>query len=113
MATDWKGNEIKVGDTLVLYRTIPETKIEIHTGLTWTDPIPPFKQENKKVWRKVWEKEVTKFMGTEVVSFNVGEETHHQSLMMLEIGKNGYDVICIKGVSDSEQDYYTEYFKVK
>lgn len=106
---DWQGNPIVAGQALVLVRTEPmfsEMKMML------------FDPKNKKaeqigktiiplkhIWEvmnefKVWEKNRALFYTLQ----DEDNTFHFQLSSMLWMNK---DLVCIKGVSDDEKDYYT------
>ncbi|MDO6737117.1 hypothetical protein [Wenyingzhuangia sp. 2_MG-2023] len=112
--TDWKGNKITAGQTLVLVRTKPifgemklmlfdfKEKMMEQIGETIVSP--------KHIWElggefKVWEDK----RGTLFYTLKEDDYKCHIQLSSLFWMNNA--VVCIKGVSDNEKDYYTEFFK--
>jgi hypothetical protein len=116
--TDWKGNIIKAGDEVIFVSTKPffgESQLVIMNFKEGTcekigEPyVPP-----KHIWQPSAPVLIIKhpmhedqlayemdFNGTTVVA----------PLSMATFGMQDSDVICIKGKSDSEEEYYKEYFK--
>ena len=116
---DWKGNDIKAGDTIVLVRTTPMFK-----NLGWMIP----KGKGKFYFYKseiqppehCWEPSEYQTKEHEgKIYYTSGKSkdryTHWMILdeFTLKFWLQTHTLICIKGVSDSEEDYYKEYFKVK
>ena len=111
---DWQGNQIVAGQTLVLVRTEPmfsAMKMMIFDFKEQTSKqvgetiIPP-----KHIWElcgefKVWEDK----NGTLFYTLQEDDYKCHIQLSSLLWMNNA--VVCIKGISDKEQDYYTNYFK--
>lgn len=101
--TDWKGNEIKEGDSILLVST------KSSSILVTTEP-------PKDIW--VIELEYTiisdcgRLLAAYGIRWNGFQRIFLEPLDSLspENLKEGV-ILCIKGASDNEQDYYTEYFK--
>lgn len=106
--TDWKGNIINSGDTIVLVRTKPMFGagfMLLPTG----EYVQITEEPPEHIWQVIAEHKVTGaypnlITQTEEQGFKF--TTTLKNFLMLADG-----VICIKGLSDNEQDYYTEYFK--
>lgn len=112
---DWKGNDIKAGDTIVYVRIKPffknpkfhlvaDGKVVQSIDL----PEPP-----SHVWEPGDPMEVYQLGGKLMVKTTDGEFTLHTPLEnpMRNIMKSNDHVLCIVGVSDSEEEFYQDYFK--
>lgn len=116
--TDWKGNIIKAGDEVIFVSTKPffgksqSCMIDFAKG-TCEDIGEPYIPP-KHIWQPSAPVLIIKhpvredqlayemdFNGTTVVA----------PLSLATFGMQDSDVICIKGKSDSEEEYYKEYFK--
>jgi hypothetical protein len=112
--TDWKGNYIKPGQTLIFIRTKPifsEQKMFIHNFSTG---------ENKQVGETViFKKNIWKIINeidiwedqNEVMFYTLKIKDNTVHIQLSEFLFTGNCIVCIKDVSDNEQDYYTQYFK--
>ncbi len=110
---DWQGNQIVAGQTLVLVQTKPmfsESKMMLfdfksgkmeQIGKTITYP--------KYVWEvgsefKVWEdKNGTLF-------YTLQDEDYKIHIQLSSLLWMNNSLVCIKGLSDNEEEYYTKYF---
>lgn len=91
--TDHKGNPIQIGDTISIVATRDDAG-----RLGW------FVMEQVKVIEHVPE------LFVEVQISNEQVCAHHIDTILKHMDDT--DIICIKGKSDSEQEYYQEYFRV-
>jgi len=116
---DWKGNDIKAGDTIVFVRTTPMFK-----NLGWMIPKGKgefdFYKSEIQPPEHCWEPSEYQTKEHEGKLFYGSKEKASDGLnywMILDdftinFWLQPHTVICIKGVSDSEEEYYKEYFKV-
>lgn len=106
--TDWAGNVIQEGDTLVLVRTKPVLGIMgffiPSTGVheTIPDTEPPL-----YIWQPVEEFLVRP--GYVVIQQQRGITNIMSLSIMMEL-IDPRSVVCIKGKSDNETEYYLNYF---
>lgn len=104
--TDWKGNEIKVGDTIVVVSTQPifgASFIMFHDG----SEIQITKEPPKYTWEAGEEYEVIGSDEYPMISTNMdGHSVMSPLSATIWMMDGSSDIICIKGVSDNEQDYY-------
>lgn len=112
---DWKGNTIKPGDTIMIVETVQQkaysklSAIALAIGSYFID-VKPRKQ---KGWWPVVELKVIPcffagFTGEEPILVYFPDAT--AGLLNSE-SLPDHLVICIKGVSDNETEYYLNYFK--
>jgi hypothetical protein len=124
---DWKGNEIKVGDVVQL--------VHVNSG-GWIVALSFEELKTKKPTPETYEWEIkTEFTvapprrkcetqrndgGTITLSFGIPTNIEYKpdecplddlQDAMFHITMDG-SIICIKGVSDNQEEYYTEKFKV-
>lgn len=118
---DWKGNDIKPGDTVVHVRV---KKLPITTKLVVLD----FENDTINVvgtndtpakdydWEVVGEREVVSLdgrmyfqhTGTDGIVYRIDTSIGD---FMADPVLAGTEILCIKGVSDNETEYYLNYFK--
>lgn len=111
--TDWKGNRIKPGDTIIIVNTKPILGAS-YLNLPDGEKVQVTEEPPGYIWDI---QEEYKVIGSEecpCIELKTNGYTIVSSLYGAVWLVNGSSVIiCIKGVSDNEQDYYIEYFKVK
>lgn len=101
---DWKGNEIKAGQTII--------KIQIKGMFDECEVTPmfgsrkPFIVERHYLWNIVQKCKVIK---------KGNKQNYNKSIVKLNLdyidffmGKQPYEIICIEGISDKKEDYYTK-----
>ncbi len=111
-ATDWKGNLIKAGDIVVRIGTQPLFGSQRFGLLDLKNG--GFEQigETYHPPENIWE------VGPEYLIQEIDGKLFYEygrvlsSISMIYWGQDS-DIICIKGVSDSEEEYYLHYFKNK
>lgn len=110
---DWKGNRIKPGDTIVIVNTKPifgASLLHLPNG----DKVQITEDPPKHIWDI---QEEYKVIGSEeypCIELKTNGYTIVSSLYgAVWLVNDSSIIICIKDVSDNEQDYYMEYFKVK
>ena len=110
MTEDWQGNKIEGGQTIVIVQTRPSVEAGVFGFLHGDDFIKlgPDEEQSNYIWEvleehKIWKDSYGILMCTV-------EENNCMISMRLSIMKLENEVLCIKGLSDSEKDYYTYYF---
>lgn len=107
--TDWKGNEIKSGDTLVIVKTKPLAK---SAGILYKGQYHEIEKYPEHIWSV---SEEMKVMGSDnylmVQEYADGITVLSSLHGLIWLLEGSSTIICIKGVSDNEQEYYSEYFK--
>lgn len=105
---DWKGNEIKAGDTVYLMRVF-----EVEYRLPFLDIPMPIK--SKPCWERLATFRATDYMdGQEkLVRYlrnGYDKETVYEAPINSNDFRHGHNsdlyILCIKGISDNELDYY-------
>lgn len=109
---DWKGNRIKPGDTIVIVRTKPAFDT-VSITFSKRDEVLVRECAPDHIWEIIEELEVIgdenyPLIHTKVNGFSFISSAH----AAVWLGHSSSSIVCIKGVSDNEQDYYTEYFKI-
>lgn len=111
--TDWKGNEIKEGHIIVIVRTKPFFTAARFGFLDFSNPSKGFEQVGETyktpeyIWEPRWDMEVVSLDGKLYYKSN----NTYVDISMLNFFKQDSDIICIKGISDNEQEYFLEHFK--
>ena len=110
---DWQGNKIKVGDIVI----IVTTKNIFSGGCVYLldqsgDKLDEFEVEDEYLW--IESKPIEVVENYTVIIFN--KETGDVikcGLFYLEqrIYDQSTDILCIKGISDNKEEYYTKYFE--
>lgn len=111
---DWAGNEITVGDTLVIVRTKPflqPTRVGFFVDgkIEWQEDLP---KGPDHCWDILGEHEVVEHEEDLYLRTGPDEKGYYWNFQLPWMGQP-YDITCIKGKSDNEQEYFLEYFKVK
>lgn len=116
--TDWRGNEIKGGDTVITVATKPLfSEMHLYELGEEKGTILSSAKFPEHIWEPQTEYEIISkddWIGCKTtVFYNQIETTMISSIESLsaDLLQRGV-ILCIKGVSDNEQDYYTEYFRV-
>lgn len=112
---DWKGNDIDVGHTIVIVRvgsmfdgatpvfiSLKDDTMEIG------DPLPKTYvfERNERIKVTEWSRLV--MLGAEPSDDTVNEIPINQLDFFINV--QPWEILCIEGVSDNEQDYYLNYF---
>ena len=102
---DWKGNEIKAGQTII--------KIQIKGMFDECEFTPrfgkqrkPFTTKRSYLWNIVNECKIVKKERTH--KFTKGVWNVSLDFIDFYMGKQPYEIICIKGISDKKEDYYSK-----
>lgn len=107
---DWKGNEIKIGQTIIVVEVINEDAGAIFSLVN--DPTgKEYITGTNYCWKPRMEVEVLDY--DDLVDLD--DSAWKQSpinLLSIAICKQDWEIICIKGVSDSEEEYYKHKFSV-
>lgn len=91
--TDWKGNEISIGDTL-------------HIVATRDD-------DGKYAWHVLETISVSECSGTPCYAMRISPTSFLVlDIYAINLHLHETDIICIEGKSDSEIEYYLKYFEV-
>lgn len=107
---DWMGNMIKVGDTVVVYRTRHFIRGDIEKWNPQTKEFEfCFNIPDDPIWEKQGEYEIIDYGGGGAY-YNVTPNSEYGSLFM-ELNEasfmgQDYDIVCIKGISDCQALYY-------
>ena len=109
---DWEENIIKNGDTIVEIRTSPlfneAQMMMLHNGKA--TPIGPTIKMPERLWEVVSEHLVTEINNTLYAEREYeGKTKFTVHFKLIEHPMN--NIICIKGVSDNENDYYLTHHK--
>lgn len=106
--TDWMGNLVKDGDTVVIFRTRSFIQGDIMMGFLNSDK-PMVKIgyiPNNFLWENIGEYKMKKVGHVLMYDIAFGDGcTLTSSASMIDFGKQPTDVICIKGVSDDKDKY--------
>ena len=112
---DWKGNEIQVGDTIVLVSTKSQATESSLILMDFSSNEPPqvlstHKEESKYQWVVLSSYLITKHRGRLYLTFDDNGITSNYGIETLSFFLSDSDIICIKGKSDNETEYYQHYF---
>ena len=119
--TDWKGNIIKEGDTVIIVSTI--SKILMSTGMVMIDMskegkgsrilgnLPKANTKQSLRWIKLGEMSIVKLFDKLFFNFKIKDRIYNIDMTTFNFTKNDGDILCIKGVSDDRDIYYENYFK--
>lgn len=106
---DWKGNEIIPGMTIVVVEVVNED-----AGAVFSLVNDPSGKEHvigtNYCWKPRMEVEVQDYDDMVDVSESEWKQAP-VNLLSIAICKQAWEIICIKGVSDNEQEYFTRHFK--
>lgn len=115
---DWKGNAIKAGDTIVNVGTKPlfgKTTFGLmfvgKDGEKSFHKLSESEEPPQHIWNVLGEYKVVQRADKLYYVLKTDDITYFLDLSMMLFGGQPDDIICIKGVSDNEQEYYAEYFK--
>lgn len=110
--TDWKGNEIKPGHRVVQVRIKPlfgrSQLCLINNGKL--QPLHDILDEPEYIWEPLDEYLVQGNEEYMVIFTEQGPYTLATPLSSLFLFKSDSIIICIKGFSDNEEDFYLNYF---
>lgn len=101
---DWKGNEIKAGHAII--------KVQVKGMFDESEITPmfgdkkPFVVEGSYLWDIVNECKIVKKERTH--KFTKGVWNVSLDFLDFFLGKQPYEIICIKGISDKKEDYYSK-----
>lgn len=101
---DWKGNEIKAGQTII--------KIQVQGMFDESEITPmfgdkkPFVVDRSYLWNIIKKCKVVK--KRERIEYNKRISKISLDFLDFFIGKQPYEIICIKGISDKKEDYYSK-----
>lgn len=89
--TDWRGNFIQSGDTISIVATRDD--------------------EGRFGWCVLETAEVIELCGVPCYAMKISPRAYlYIDIHSINLFLNDTDIICIKGKSDSEQEYYLDYF---
>lgn len=113
---DWKGNEIEEGDTIMLVST---KSAEINSSLILIDFSHPekkaevlstYKKKANYRWLPTHEYKIIKIGSWLYFTFMENEITCNYGIDILKYSLDDNTILCIKGKSDNETEYYQHYF---
>ena len=112
---DWKGNEIEEGDTIVLVsiRSHPIDSSLVLMDLGSNEPptvLSTYKEDARYRWLILNTYETTSHNGRLYVTFVDDGITCNYGIETIDFFKDDHTIICIKGKSDNEKEYYEYYF---
>jgi uncharacterized Zn ribbon protein len=105
--TDWMGNLVKDGDTVIIIRTRPFFRGEVKSinFQTGEEKLVAYIPDNFQ-WENIGEYKMKKVGHVLMYDIFFGNGcTLTTSASMIDFGKQPTDVICIKGVSDDKDKY--------
>lgn len=112
---DWKGNNIQIGDTIVLVSTRSHGVSSSLVLMSFCSNEPPtvlstYKEDANYRWLILSTYEIINHNGKLYYSWSNEDYTYNFDLNSIELMKEENVVICIKGKSDNEKEYYEYYF---
>lgn len=110
---DWKGNKIKVGDTVLIYRflkTIPVSESVASFEAQYETEIE--KPTSQYVWELSEMYEILPETNFTVYICNSSENAISIDYINSIITKRNNHAVCIKGKSDNRVDFMTHYFTI-
>ena len=121
ITTDWQGNQIFDGATLLVVRIKPTIIYDIsgveHAAKYYNKHNMSILQSaplKEYYWDVIAEGKVFVYNENSIY-LEIGEL--YAALLLVvsddERGTKPHDIVCIKGLSDNEEAFYLEYFKVK
>lgn len=119
---DWKGNIIQEGDTVLKVRVknwdagVKYSLIEFTIGEDNYSEIEPVEAEEKRLWEiceEILIKSITEDDGVVWMSFLKPYVETPLWCAGMHLSCQHNEILCIKGKSDSQEDYFLEKFKVQ
>jgi hypothetical protein len=112
---DWKGNDIEEGDTIVLVSTkshpIDSSLVLMNLGSNEPPTVlSTYKEDARYRWLVLNTYKIKNIRGRLYVTFNDDGITCNYGITTLDFFKGDHAIICIKGKSDNETEYYQHYF---
>lgn len=104
--TDWMGNLVEDGQTVIVIRTRPFFRGEVKSinFQTGEEKLVAYIPDNFQ-WENIGEYKIKKVGHVLMYDANVGDCTFTMNISMIDFGKQSTDVICIKGISDNKDKY--------
>jgi len=106
--TDWMGNLVKDGDTLIVFRTRSFFQGDISVFWFNSNKPPEIISHipNNFLWENIGEYKIKKVGETILYDVKFADGfTLTMNASMINFGKQPTDVVCIKGVSDDKDKY--------
>ncbi len=115
--TDWKGNEIEPGQTVLLVSIKSQfAGSEMKWGIMMPDKtmhyITPVIMPEENKWEVRYEYQITEpgFRSAFSLEENKGEIPIN--IIDVWIRPQPHQIVCIKGISDSQEEFFRAYFEV-
>ena len=104
--TDWMGNLVKDGDTVIVIRTRPffRGEIKLINFQTGEEKQVAYIPDNFQ-WENIGEYKIKRVGHALMYDTNICDCTFTRSISFIDFGKQSTDVICIKGISDDKDKY--------
>lgn len=117
--TDWKGNEIKEGDTIAIY-CYQTSEVTLTFGFlnfenNSFEKTGEINEPSKFIWKKVFSSPVIAQYDRLYYLFKASGGQNHITFIdieMLALEQGHGRAVCIEGKSDNEAEFFKDYFKV-